>query len=50
MTNLWQLADEWEDRWRDKRRIGPIERYTWKQAWLELTAKLGERKLPPIGD
>lgn len=43
---LWELADTWEGRIKDKRGVGPIERYVWRKAWEELVARLGERKLP----
>ncbi|MCV7381585.1 hypothetical protein H7K38_23505 [Mycobacterium alsense] len=40
---LWQLADRWEDRWRDYRGLSPLDRFIWKQAWQELVNVLGER-------
>lgn len=40
---LWQLADRWEDRWRDYRGVSPLDRFIWKKAWTELVNVLGER-------
>lgn len=40
---LWQLADRWEDRWRDYHGVSPLDRFIWKRAWTELVNVLGER-------
>ncbi len=45
MNELWELADRWEYRFKNKA-YGPVARYAWRQAWEELTGRLGER--PPI--
>lgn len=43
---LWELADEFEARARDKHRYMPIERYVWRQAAQELGQRLGQRGGP----
>lgn len=41
--SLWDLADQLEGKVRDKRHVGPLERYILKEVWTELTKRLGER-------
>lgn len=40
---LWELADEFEARARDRHRYGPTERYLWRTAAKELSERLGKR-------
>lgn len=44
MGKLWELADSWEDRFRDKQMYGPLARHIWRQAWEELTERLDSRR------
>lgn len=43
MNDLWRIADEFEDRARDRDGQSPLARLAWKQAHQELVAVLGER-------
>ena len=43
MSNLWELADEFEARSRDRHTYGPLARHVWATAWQELVARLEPR-------
>jgi hypothetical protein len=40
------LADDFEDRSKDKHRYGPLERLIWRTANRELVKALGRREIP----
>lgn len=43
-STLWELADQFEDRSKDKTVFGPLQRWVWREAWKELTERLPERR------
>lgn len=45
MSVLWELADQFEDRSKDTRHYGPLQRYIWRKAWEELVERLGSRNV-----
>lgn len=43
MGELWELADEFAARSKDRHHYGPLQRMIWQQAHAALVQRLGER-------
>ncbi|MFM8798713.1 MAG: hypothetical protein ACKODT_07130 [Fluviibacter sp.] len=44
-ANLWELADLFEDRAKDRNTFGPLQRMVWAAAHQALVERLGERNV-----
>lgn len=44
-SQLWELADLFEDRSRDKHKFGPLQRMVWAEAARSLSMRLGDRNV-----